>query len=166
MTPRPFARLSAALIAGVAATILVTGVALAHPESEGEHAGCIVTAEPGSIPAGGEFTVSGNFGGASIFVLPGADAVVGEDATPDATVPVGEDSFAVTFTAQGSPGELTIWAFIEGSECGDSDRVTVTALPDTAMEAPRSTALGGVLLLLVAAAAAAAYAAIRVVARR
>ena len=51
MTPRPFARLSAALIAGVAATILVTGVALAHPESEGEHAGCIVTAEPGSIPA-------------------------------------------------------------------------------------------------------------------
>jgi hypothetical protein len=166
MTPRPFARLSAALIAAAAATILVSGVALAHPESEGEHAGCIVTAEPGTVPAGGEFTVAGNFGGASIFVLPGADAVVGEDATPDATVPVGEESFAVTFTAQGSPGELTIWAFIEGSECGDSDHITVTALPDTAMEAPSSTAMGGAIVLLAAAAAAAAYAGIRIVAAR
>lgn len=165
MTPRPFARLSAALFAGVAATILVTGVALAHPKSEGDHAGtCIVTAEPGTVPAGGTFTVSGNFGGASIYVLPGADAVVGEDDTPDATVSADEDSFSVTFTAQGSPGQLTIWAFIEGSECGDSDHITVTALPDTALEAPSSTAvLGGVILLL----AAAAFAADRsIVARR
>src|SRR5688500_8075995 len=49
----PYARFSAAVITGIAATILIAGVALAHPESEGEHAGsCIVTVEPGSVTAG------------------------------------------------------------------------------------------------------------------
>ena len=39
----------------------------------------------------------------------------------------------MTFTATGDPGELTVFAAIEGSECGDTDHVTVTAgtLPNT-----------------------------------
>ena len=77
-------RFTAALVAATALAMLTTGVALAHPESEGDHpSGCVVTAEPGTVPVGGQFTVSGNFGGASIFVLPGADASPAEDAVPD-----------------------------------------------------------------------------------
>ena len=58
--------------------------ALAYPEAEGDHpGGCIVTAEPGSVPVGGDFTVEGNFGGASIFVLPGADATPDFNVEPD-----------------------------------------------------------------------------------
>ncbi len=147
---RSMARSGAALIAATATLALTAGVALAHPESEGDHPeGCIVTAEPGSIPVGGDFTVEGNFGGASIFVLPGPDATPDFDAEPDATTPLG-DSFSVTFTATGSPGDLTIVGFINGSECGDTDHITVTAaLPDTARNA-RSDALAtiaGLLLL-------------------
>ena len=132
---RSTARSGAALIAATATLALTAGIALAHPESEGDHPeGCIVTAEPGSIPVGGDFTVEGNFGGASIFVLPGADATPDFDAEPDATTPLG-DSFSVTFTATGSPGDITIVGFIDGSECGDTDHITVTAaVPDTAMK--------------------------------
>jgi hypothetical protein len=128
-------RFGAALVAGTALAALSAGAALAHPESEGDHpGGCIVTAEPGTIPAGGEFTIEGNFGGASIWVLPGADATVGEDQEPDATTPQG-DSFSVTFTATGDPGDLTIFAAIEGSECGDTDHITVSGtLPNTAVD--------------------------------
>ena len=69
------ARSGASLVAATAILALTAGVALAHPESEGDHpSGCVVTAEPGTVAAGGTFTVAGNFGGASIFVLPGADA--------------------------------------------------------------------------------------------
>lgn len=134
MTSRSTARLGAALIGAVATLALSAGLALAHPESEGEHDGCIVTAEPGTIPVGGDFTVAGNFGGASIWVLAGADATVPEGMAPSATTPVGAASFSVTFTATGDPGELTVFAAIEGSECGDTDHVTVTAgtLPNTA----------------------------------
>ena len=81
-TPRPAARLLTALITGVAATIITAGVALAHPEAEGSHpSGCIVTAEPGTVAPGGQFTVAGNFGGASIWVLPGAERVPWRDGT-------------------------------------------------------------------------------------
>jgi hypothetical protein len=133
LTSRSTSRLGAALIGAIAILALTTGVALAHPESEGDHPGnCVVTAEPGTIPVGGQFTVAGNFGGASIMVLPGRNATPGEDEEPDATTPPGS-SFSVTFTATGSPGDLTIVGFIEGSECGDTDHVTVTAtLPNTA----------------------------------
>jgi hypothetical protein len=136
LTSRQVHRFGAALVAATALAALSAGAAFAHPESEGDHpGGCIVTAEPGTIPAGGEFTVEGNFGGASIWVLPGADATVGEDQEPDATTPQG-DSFSVTFTATGDPGDLTIFAAIEGSECGDTDHITVTgALPNTATDA-------------------------------
>jgi len=146
---RPTARLAAAFIAGMGITALTAASALAHPESEGEHNGCVVTAEPGTIPVGGEFTVEGNFGGASIFVLPGPDATPDFDATPDATTPPGT-SFSVTFTATGSPGDLTIVGFIDSTECGDTDHITVTAtLPNTAMsdQTGAVVAIVGVLLL-------------------
>jgi hypothetical protein len=75
---------------------------------------------------------------------------VPEGAAPAATTPAGESSFSVTFTATGDPGELTIFAAIEGSECGDTDHVTVTAtLPNTAMndQAVGLAAIVGLLLL-------------------
>lgn len=151
LTSRSTSRLGAAVIGAIATLALTTGVALAHPESEGEHGGCVVTAEPGTIPVGGQFTVAGNFGGASIWVLPGADATVPEDATPSATTPAGASSFSVVFTATGDPGELTIFAAIEGSECGDTDHVTVSAatLPNTATEGQTDelAAIVGLLLL-------------------
>ena len=101
---RSTARSGASLVAATAILALTAGVALAHPESEGDHpSGCVVTAEPGSVAAGGTFTVAGNFGGASIFVLPGADASPAEDATPDWTIPESQDSFSVVFTDAG-PG--------------------------------------------------------------
>ena len=147
-----FARLSAALVAGMAATILVAGVALAHPESEGVHPNdCIVTVEPGSVMAGGTFTVAGNFGGASIFLVKGTDASPDENAVPDATTSAG-GSFSVTFTAEAADiGALTVWGLIPGSECGDSDALTVNpALPDTAVELPdETTILAGWILLLI-----------------
>ncbi len=144
------ARLSTALIAAAAATILVSGVAVAHHESEGEHpGGCVVSVEPGSVMVGQQFTVAGNFGGAQIFVVEGADASPAEDATPATTEEGG--SFSVTFTAEaGDIGEHTVWALIPGSECGDSDGLTVTALiPDTATELPSDQFVfaGAVLLL-------------------
>jgi len=151
LTSRSTSRLGAALIGAIAALVLTTGVAQAHPESEGEHGGCVVTAEPGTIPVGGQFTVAGNFGGASIWVLPGADATVPEGATPSATTPAGASSFSVVFTATGDPGELTIFAAIEGSECGDTDHVTVSAatLPNTAVRGQADTlaAIVGIFLL-------------------
>jgi hypothetical protein len=150
------ARFAAALIAAGAITALTATSALAHPESEGDHpGGCIVTAEPGTIPQGGQFTVEGNFGGASIWVLPGRNATPAEDQQPDATTPPG-DSFSVTFTATGAQGDLTILAVIEATECGDTDHVTVSGtLPNTAMDGPTDTVveLVGVLLLATAVAA-------------
>ena len=135
---RPFVRLGGALLTGAAATILVSGIALAHPETEGDHPNdCIVTVEPGTVAAGQTFTVAGNFGNASIFVVEGTDASPAEDAVADATTPAGS-SFSVTFTAEASDvGTLTIWGLIPGSECGDADALTVTAtVPDTALEQP------------------------------
>jgi hypothetical protein len=147
---RSTARSGAALIAATAILALTAGVALAHPESEGDHpSGCVVTAEPGSVAAGGTFTVEGNFGGASIFVLPGADASPAEDATPDWTIPESVDSFSVVFTTLG-PGDITVVALVPESECGDTDHVTVTAaLPNTATEAPTDAfaTIAGLVLL-------------------
>ena len=150
MPARSIHRAAAALVAATAITALTAGVALAHPEAEGDHpSGCVVTAEPGTIAVGGTFTVDGNFGGASIFVLAGADATPAEDAVPDATTPEG-DSFSVTFTHTGSAGDITVVALIPETECADTDGVTVTAtLPNTAadQETDASTSIAGVLLL-------------------
>jgi hypothetical protein len=153
-TSLPVARIGTALLAAMAATTLLAGTALAHPESEGDHpGGCIVTVEPGTIAVGQEFTVEGNFGGASIFIVPGVDAPPAEDAVPDATTPVGDDSFSVTFTALGA-ATYTVWGMIFGSECGDADTLVVTAVPDTAVESPLRSgeplALAGLALLAAA----------------
>ena len=150
-TSRSTIRRVAALIAASAITALSAGVVAAHPESEGDHpGGCVVTAEPGTVAIGGQFTVSGNFGGASIWVLPGADATIPEGAAPDATSPAGTSSFDIVFTAQG-PGELTVVATIPETECGDTDHVTVTGrLPNTAAETPAPSPLLAGLVLIVA----------------
>lgn len=155
MTTSPrVARTFTALLAAAAATTLLAGTALAHPASEGDHpGGCIVTVEPGAIAVGQEFTVEGNFGGASIFIVPGEDGTIAEDAVPDATTPVGDDSFSVTFTALGA-ATYTVWGMIVGSECGDSDTLVVSTLPDTAIPAPLSIgvpfAIAGLALLIAA----------------
>ena len=145
----PVVRLSAAFVIGVATTILATGVVLAHPESEGAHpGGCVVTVEPGSVAVGGQFTVAGNFGGASIYLVEGAGASPTEDAVADAMTPAG-NSFSVTFTAEADDvGDWTVVGAIAGSGCGDSDALTVTAaLPNTAMDQPSAVVLVGVLFI-------------------
>ena len=139
-----------ALATGAAASLLIVGGALAHPESEGDHpAGCVVTVEPGTVAAGGQFTVSGNFGGASIFLVEGVDAAPAEDAEPAATTPEG-GSFSVTFTAEDDDiGEWTVWGMIMGSECGDSDSLTVGArLPNAAVAAPAVTPVAALVAIL------------------
>jgi methionine-rich copper-binding protein CopC len=147
-TPRPLI----ALLAATAATALLAGTALAHPGTEADHGGssCIVTVEPGTITVGQQFTVEGTFGGASIFIVPGEDATIGEDAQADATTPQGS-SFSVTFTSLGE-GTYTVWGLIEGSECGDSDTLVVQGLPDTALPASSGTdaSLALLVILLVA----------------
>jgi len=158
-TPLRPARIFTALFAATAATTLLAATAMAHPGTEADHGGssCIVTVEPGTITVGQDFTVEATFGGASIFIVPGADANIAEDAEPDATTPLG-DSFSVTFTSLGA-GTYTVWGLIEGSECGDSDTLVVNGLPDTAMSAPSANGTDGPLaligLLLVAPAAVA-----------
>ncbi len=149
-TPRTL-RLVPALLAAAAATTLLAGTAMAHPGTEADHGGssCIVTVEPHTITVGQDFTVEGTFGGASIFIVPGEDATIGEDAEPDATTPQGS-SFSVTFTSLGA-GTYTVWGLIEGSECGDSDTLVVQGLPDTALptssRADASLALFALLLI-------------------
>lgn len=147
----PVVRLGAALAIGVATTILATGAVLAHPESDGAHpAGCIVTVEPGGVAVGGQFTVAGNFGGASIYLVKGPNTAPAENAVPDATTPAG-NSFSVTFTAEaGDEGDWMVSASIPETECGDSDTLTVTAaLPNAAMAQPSDVVLMGWLAVLV-----------------
>ena len=147
------ARSGAALVAATAILALTAGTALAHPTSEGDHpSGCVVTAEPGTVAVGGTFTVAGNFGGAHIFVLPGAGASPAEDATPDWTIPESQDSFSVVFTTLG-PGDITVVALVPETECADTDHLTVSAaLPNTSAEAPTEplATIAGVSLLGIA----------------
>lgn len=134
-----FLRLGTAVVLGLAATILAAGAALAHPESEGAHpSGCVVTVEPGSVGIGGQFTVAGNFGGASIFLLEGPNASPPEGGTPIATTPPGS-SFSITFIAEAADvGEWTVWGLQPDTECADADGMIVRpeAAPNTAMPAP------------------------------
>jgi hypothetical protein len=147
---RRFRRLGAAVVIGLATAVLAAGAVLAHPESEGAHpGGCVVAVEPGSVGVGGQFTVAGNFGGASIFLVKGANASPAENAQPDATTPAGS-SFSVTFTAEAADvGDWTVWGLLPESECGDSDALTVTTLPNTAVPPePGTVVLGWIALLL------------------
>jgi hypothetical protein len=135
---RPVQSLGTALAIGIATSMVAVGAALAHPASEGAHpSGCIVTVDPGSVAVGSQFTVAGNFGGASIYIVKGANATLPAGATPAATTPAGT-SFSVTFTAEAADvGDLTIFGQIPASGCGDVDGLTVTAaLPDVAMAQP------------------------------
>ena len=118
--------------------------------------GCSITVEPSTIADGGQFVVSGNFGGAEIHVVPGQDGSFPEDNEPIITIPQDRTSFSVTITMlPGSVGSWTVWAFIFGTECGDSAPLTVTAaaLPDTAAPStplPLTAGIGAVLLALAA----------------
>jgi hypothetical protein len=116
---------------------------------------CNITVEPSTIADGGSFTVSGDFGaGAEIHVVPGQDGSFPEDSEPIVTIGDDRSSFSVTITMlAGSVGDWTVWAFIFGTECGDSAPLTVTAaaLPDTAAPSaslPMIPTLGALLLLL------------------
>lgn len=117
--------------------------------------GCNITVSPSTIADGGSFTVSGDFGaGAEIHVVPGADTSVPEDSEPIVTIPDDQASFNVTITMlAGSVGTWTVWGFIEGTECGDSATLTVTAatVPDTAAPAETAPILPIAGMLLVAA---------------
>ncbi len=142
---RPVLRLGTAIAIGLATSIMAGGSAFAQ-------GGCIVTVEPGSVPVGGQFTVAGNFGGASIFLVKGANASPAENAQPNATTPAGS-SFSVTFTAEaGDIGEWTVWGLLPASECGDSAPLTVTAAPNTAVSQPSAAVTIGVLVLVLSVA--------------
>ena len=118
---------------------------------------CSITVSPSTVVDGGSFTVSGDFGaGAQIHIVPGQDQSFPEDSEPIATVPADQSSFSVTITMlPGSVGTWTVWGFIEGTECGDSAVLTVTAgtLPNTAAPAAPLplTEIGGALLLILGA---------------
>jgi len=116
---------------------------------------CNITVEPTSVAEGEQFVVSGDFGAnAEIHLVPGEAAGVPEDSEPIATIPADESSFSETFTAQaGTAGSWTVWAFIFGTECGDSAPLTITAgtVPDTAagpVTLPVHEMLGALLLIL------------------
>jgi hypothetical protein len=119
--------------------------------------GCTITVSPATVADGGEVTVSGDFGGAEIHFVQGENASPPEDSEPVATTPVDQASFSVTITMlPGSVGTWTVWGFIEGSECGDSAILTVTAatVPNTAdrpAALPVLAVLGAMLLVLGAA---------------
>jgi CHRD domain len=119
--------------------------------------GCTITVEPATVADGGQVTVSGDFGGAEVHFVQGENASVPEDSEPVATTPADQASFSVTITMlPGSVGTWTVWGFIEGSECGDSAILTVTAatVPNTAARPdtlPVAEVLGALLLTLGAA---------------
>jgi hypothetical protein len=142
MTHSRSARISTALAIALATSAIAAATAYAA-------GGCTVTVQPQSVPVGGQFTVSGNFGGASIFIVEGVNASPAENAQPNATTPAGS-SFSVTFTAESSDiGQSTVWGLLPASECGDSDPLTVTASPNTAMaqpERPDAVTMGFVIL--------------------
>ena len=92
--------------------------------------------------------LAGNFGGASIFLVKGANASPAENAQPNATTPLGS-SFSVTFTAEASDiGDWTVVGLLPGSECGDSAPLTVTAAPNTAISQPSAVVTTGFFVLV------------------
>lgn len=124
-----FHRLGAAGVLVALATVILVGPVVGQE-------GCSITVTPSSVAVGQQFTVSGNFGGAHVFLVRGMNASPAEGATPDATTAAG-GSFTVTFTAEaGDEGTWTVWGLIPESECGASAALTITAgtVPNTAME--------------------------------
>ena len=147
---RPVRQLATAVAIGLVTSVLAATSAFAA-------GGCTVTVQPHSVPVGGQFTVAGNFGGASIFIVKGVNTSPAENAQPNATTPAGS-SFSVTFTAEASDiGQSTVWGLLPASECGDSDQLTVTASPNTATSQPGAMVSIGSMLLLLAVALAIAY---------
>jgi hypothetical protein len=139
----------------VLAGIIGLSVALAFAGTARGGGECQITIEPSTIPAGGQFVVSGNFGAnAEVHVIPGEDAAFPEDGEPVYTVPLDRSSFSATITmGADTEGTWTVWGFIFGTECGDSAILTVTGtVPDTALAADGRTAWSvlGVLLLALA----------------
>ena len=126
-------------------------LALLAAETAQAGGNCSISVEPETVAVGQQYVVSGNFGGAEVHLVRGENVATPEDSEPVATTAQG-DSFEVTITAgPGSEGIWTVWGFIEGSECGDSALVTVTAVPDTSMDAsgwPLATSVGALLLAL------------------
>ena len=138
---RSVLRLGTAIAIGLATTIIAGESAFAQGN-------CVVTVEPRTVPVGGQFTVAGNFGGASIFLVKGANASPAENAQPNATTPLGS-SFSVTFTAEASDiGDWTVVGLLPGSECGDSAPLTVTAAPNTAISQPSAVVTTGFFVLV------------------
>lgn len=127
-------RLGVALGAAVLLASMSAGTVLAGGE-------CTVTVEPSTVAVGSEFVVSGDFGAnAEIHLVRGADQPFPEDSEPVATIPIGESSFRLTFTAKaGDEGAWTVWAFIFGTECGDSASLTITAAPQGPAATPAPT---------------------------
>lgn len=130
---RTLHQLTVAGAAGILSTILVAGGVLAGEVN------CEVSVAPATVAVGDEFTVSGNFGPAEIYLIRGADAMSTEGADPAATTTDAE-GFSVTFTAEaGDEGVWTVIAIIPETECGDSAPLTVTgaaAVPDTSVNQP------------------------------
>jgi hypothetical protein len=151
ISSRSLVRRFSAVVIGLTMSVLAVGSVAAHPASEGSHSsGCIVTAEPGSVAVGGQFTVTiQGFSGASIFIVKGAGASPAAGATPNATTPAGQTSASVTFTAEAADvGTLTVWGLLPETECGDSDQVIVAAVPNTATQQPSHLVALGWLALI------------------
>ncbi len=135
-----------AIALGLMLTAWVTGTARAGGN-------CSISVDPDTVPVGGQFVVSGNFGaGAEVHLVRGENANPPEDSQPVYTSPQNRSSFQATITmGQGTDGVWTVWGILPATECGDSAVVTVTGVPDTAMDAsgwPLATAVGALLLVL------------------
>ena len=119
-----------AIALGLLMTAWLTGTARAGGN-------CSISVDPDTVPVGGQFVVSGNFGaGAEVHVVRGTSGSLPEDSEPVYTSPQDRSSFEATITmGPGTEGVWTVWGLIFATECGDSAQVTVTAVPDTAIDA-------------------------------
>ena len=144
--------LMVAIALGLLMTAWVAGTARAGGN-------CSITVEPDTVPVGGQFVVSGNFGaGAEVHLVRGTSGSFPEDSEPVYTSPQNRSNFKATITmGPGTEGVWTVWGLIFATECGDSAQVTVTAVPDTAVggsDWSLSTAVGALLLALAIASVA------------
>ena len=138
------------LMLAVALGLLMTAWAASTARAGGN---CSIRVEPDTVPVGGQIVVSGNFGaGAEVHLVRGTSGSLPEDSEPVYTSPQDRSSFEATITmGPGTEGVWTVWGLIFATECGDSAQVTVTAVPDTAIDAsgwPLATAVGALLLIL------------------
>ena len=108
---------------------------------------------PDTVPVGGQFVVSGNFGAnAEVHLVQGENVNPPEDSEPVYTSRKTEaTSKRPSRWDRAARESWTVWGIIPATECGDSALVTVTAVPDTAMDAsgwPMATSVGALLLAL------------------